>query len=104
MNDMSINFPDEVIDRFNIEGLITSPYKQTMGWVFLSENKGDNIILRIFLIDRVCESISFELNRELSAFIFPTRIEMKKFYEHLLNMSALEYMVLLNDDNSVNFH
>ncbi|QFK71943.1 hypothetical protein F7984_12250 [Pradoshia sp. D12] len=99
MKDIIVNFPDEILDRFNIEGVVVSPYTQTLGWAFLSEIKDDCIILRIYVMQ--LKSKNFELNGELTAFVFTKEVEMRNFYNQLLNMSALEYMTLLQDNTEV---
>ncbi|MEI3613599.1 hypothetical protein [Pseudogracilibacillus sp. SO30301A] len=98
MKEKSVAFPDELMENMKLETVIFSPVSTEIGVAALSESSQSIHILRLYkLIFEEYEN-TYKPVQELEAFSFQHYDELTDFLEKLPEMSALEMLLVLNQD------
>lgn len=97
-----VDFPEELKHLEN-EGLILSPVDQRYGLIGMTEQLDDSYLLRIFAISRESEEYPFNVETEVASFIAKDRNLMSMMFRRVTNMSALQYLLMVNQQQLFEF-
>ncbi|PAV28420.1 hypothetical protein CIL05_17465 [Virgibacillus profundi] len=88
-------FPDELLERMQLETTIFTPANDAVGFAALSEEVGLTLILRLYQLVMDEDNI-YDPIQELAAFSFESRIELDQFINRLPEITGLEMLTILN--------
>lgn len=94
--DNKVTYPDELLEKFNIEGVIFSEASKELGFATLSEIEGSAHILRIYQLLYNEYTDAFEFTQELAAFTSESRARLLDLNKRLPEIGGLEMLMLLN--------
>lgn len=97
-----VDYPQELKHLEN-EGLILSPHDQRYGLVGLTEEIADGYLLRVFAISRKSEEDLFEVETEVTTFSARERSLASLMFQQVTNMSALQYLLMVNQQQLIEY-
>ena len=89
-------FPDELLEKKQIETTIFTPSNENVGVVALSEEENFLLTLRLYQLTRLEDNLDYHPVQELAAFSFQNRQDLDNFLERLPDLTGLEMLMLLN--------
>lgn len=95
INNVSVVYPDGLLKGMKSELVLISPINQDIGVTGITGKYNSKHLIRLYQLFRE-EDQRYYPTHEIGAFTFSSRFELKKFVDHLPQMTALEILMLMS--------